>query len=44
MATGYQKSTTNNVDVIVLLAAETAANTITRPAAVLSATPTNVQF
>lgn len=44
MATGYQKSTTNNVDVIVMLAAETAANTITRPAAVLSATPTNVQF
>ena len=44
MATGYQKSSSNNVDVIVLLAAETAANTITRPAAVLSATPTNVQF
>lgn len=44
MATGWQKSNSNNVDVIVLLAAETAANTITRPAAVLSATPTNVQF
>lgn len=44
MAPGYQKSTSNNVDVIVLLAAETAANTITVPAAVLSATPTNAQF
>lgn len=44
MAGAYQKSTSNNVDVIVLLAAETAANTITRPAAVLSATPANTEF
>lgn len=43
MATGYQKSNSNNVDVIVLLAAETAANTIALAPPVLSSTPTNVQ-
>lgn len=43
MATGYQKSTANNVDVIVLLAAETSANTVALAPPVLAATPTNVQ-
>lgn len=39
MATGYQGSSNNNVDVIVLIDAATTVNTVTRASATFSATP-----
>lgn len=39
MATGYQGSNSNNVDVIILIDAATTANTVTRAGATFSATP-----
>ncbi len=39
MATGYQGSSNNNVDVIVLIDAATTTNTVTRASATFSATP-----
>lgn len=44
MATGYQGSTSNNVDVVILIDAATTANTVTRAGATFSSTPTVAQF
>lgn len=44
MATGFQGSTDNNVHVVTLIEAATAANTVNRATATFSATPTVTQF